>query len=527
MKQKFKQIIGDSFYQLIFVYTILIFLLSLNFFWKYTFHFEIFALILGAFGYFIINKKKDSEKEEKVSNKKLHYFILGLAIILILLFRIIPYIGNPTALGYDSGIYKYGIESFNANGFGVDAWVLGSLTPGFLYLMKALGSIFSVPSILTWIFILFNLLLGFSIYSFCKEYFNKRVALISLLVYAVSVIQFKVFTYMYYKNIIALSLMLWSLYFLKREGKYSRVLFIIFGALTGAMHRPTFFIFGLSYLAFTIWHHKQWKTNLVNGLSIIGLTSIFYIGFFKSSILPLISPVAQSFVSPGTSPGTFINFFTYQFSTLIYLPFALIGFVYLLKTKKFNMIFFWTIITAMIVYFQFFFFNRFIIHLDIALIILSGVGFSLVIEKKRKFGISLLILMLFSAGFVTFNEAKNTTPLIDDIELQEIEGLQNIPENAFVMATSSIYSPYVLGYSGRKTIAPGLFDYNQHNEQEWINFWTSQDLSEIKGFLDTYEKPLYVHIGKKQRNNLAQFNESDCFEIFSQNDNNFVYEYVC
>lgn len=179
----------------------------------------------------------------------------------------------------------------------------------------------------------------------------------------------------------------------------------------------------------------------------------------------------------------------------------------------------------MIVYFQFFFFNRFIIHLDIALIILASLGFSLIIENKKKLGIIILVAMLFSAGFIALNESRTAQPLITENELQTIEYLQNTEENSFVMATSSIYSPWVLGYSNRKTIAPGLFDYNKHNEQEWINFWTTDNQEEIKNFMDAYEKPLYVFIGQKQKNTLEQF--QSCFEVYHQNLNNKVYKYIC
>ena len=409
------------------------------------------------------------------------------------------------------------------------------MTPGFLYLTKTLTLIFSSQTTLTYGFIFFNLILGLSIYFVTKEYFGKQTGLIAFLLYAISIIQFRVFTFMYYKNIIGLSLALWAIYFLKKDKKY---LFILFGALTGAFHRPTFYIFGLSYLLYVFigplatkphkYNYKILIDNIFRGIMILVLTSIFYFGFFRQAILPLISPVLQSFVQTGTSPGTFINFFTYQFSTLAYLPFAILGFFALFKQKKFNMIFFWSLVCAIIVYFQFFFFNRFIIMLDIGLIILSAVGFSIIIKNKKILGTTILIVMLVSAGFVAYNQANESRPLIDENELSVIEKLNDVEENAFVMSTSSIYSPWILGYSNRKTIAPGLFDYNQHGEDEWINmFWTTNNINDVKSFLDVYEKPLYIHIGQKQSDNLAQFSNSNCFSAYHQNLNNKIYKYVC
>lgn len=515
-----KQIIKNSFWQLLVIYVIIVLLISLNLFWKYSLQMSIFALILAVLGICIISKEKLPKKQ---NNKNLHIGLLILAIFLIIGFRIIPYLSNSIPLGYDAGIYKYGIESFDSQGFGIADWAKGAFSPGFLYLTKGLMFLFSSQTILTTIFILFNLILGLSIYFATKEYFNKQTALIALFLYAVSIIQFKVFSYLYYKNIIALSLMLWSLYFLKKDKK---IPFIIFGALTGAMHLPTFYIFGLSYIFFSIKDYKKYKTNIINGLWILGLTAISYIGFFKQAILPLINPVLESFVETGTAPGTFINFFTYQFATLAYLPFAILGFFALAKKRQFNMLFFWTLITAIIVYFQFFFFNRFIIHLDIALIILSALGFSLIIENKKKLGIIILIAMLFSAGFVTLNEARNAKPFIEKEELFAIESLNSIESDAFVMATHSYYSPWVLGYSNRKTIAPGLFDYNKWNIEEWKVFWTTGDLNITKQLLSKYEKPLYLFIGKYQKTDIEKLN-NNCFDKIIDKGGAKVYKYLC
>jgi hypothetical protein len=507
-----KSILKNSFYQLIGIYSIIILFISLGLFWKYSLQFHILAIVVALLGITITKVKL---KEDKV---KYFYYFFGIAILFILFTRIYTLQGIP--LGYDAGIYKYAIENFKF--FQTESWLKSSLTPGFFYLTFLLKQFFSSNTIITYIFIAFNVILGISIYFVTKEYFNKKAGIIALLLYSLSIIQFKVFTYLYYKNILGLITLLWSLYFLRKE---KRISFIIFSVLTGILHRPTFFIFGLSYLGYSILNYKDIKKHIINGISILFFTSIFYIGYFKESILPLISPVAKSFIETGTASGTFINFFTYQYSVLAYLPLAILGFFYLIKRKDYNMFFFWSIITFAIVYFQFFFFNRFIIMLDIALIILAGAGFSILISKHKNLGISILIILLFSLAFVTINESLNTQPLISDKELETIQYLQNTEENAYVMSTLSLYSPYILGYSNRNTIAPGLFQYNQHKEQEWQEFWTTNDINQIKQFLDKYDKPLYIFIGEKQLNNLKQFDS--CFEIYYEKEKNEIYKYTC
>ena len=515
MKNSIKEIVGKSFYQLLLVYSALILAISLNLFWKYTYHFELFALIIAILGTFEIRRLNT-----KSIDKRLLYSLFIFAIVLILLTRIIPYLDNNIPIGYDAGIYKYGIESFAKDFFNADSWVKGALEPGFLYLTTLLKLLFNTQTILISFFILCNVLLGFSIYKAAKEYFNETSAIIALMLYSVSSIQYLVFTYLYYKNILGLSFMLFAFYFLKRE---DNLRFIIFGILTGIIHRPTFYLFGLSYLTYTIYDYNNIKQNIKNGISILIFTAIFYIGFFKESILPLIKPVAESFISPGSSAGTFINFFTYQYSTLAYLAFSILGFFYLIQFNKFNILTFYTGITAIIVYFQLFFFNRFIIHLDIALIILAGAGFNQIIT--RKLGFLITLILLFSAGFVTINHAISTNSLINQNELETIVHVSTLEKDAYIMTTNSIYSPWVLGYSTRKTIAPGLFNYNLHNKEEWTEFWTADNQTKLNEFMDKYEQPLYIFIGEQQKDNLKQFD--NCMLPVYEKESNVIYRYIC
>ena len=163
--------------------------------------------------------------------------------------------------------------------------------------------------------------------------------------------------------------------------------------------------------------------------------------------------------------------------------------------------------------------------LDIGLIIAAAIGFALLIQNKKRLGAIVTVVLLLSAGILTVQESLNATPLISEGELETIQHLHNTEENAYVMSTTSLYSPYVLGYSERKTIAPGLFAANKHEQPEWETFWTTKDIKEIKSFLDEYEKPLYIFMGKQQPDNLKQFDQ--CFTTYYNQDNNKIYKYTC
>jgi hypothetical protein len=552
IKHGAKSIFGSTFWQLTTVYTALVVLISFSLFWKYTFHFEIFAVIIAVIGAFALYHYEVDEKEKL--NKKLHYLLFVLGIILIIVFRLIPYLNNDILLGYDAGIYKYGLESFSSRGFSMDSWAKGAMSPGFLYLLVPFLKIgISSEFLLKWVYIFFCALLGFSIYLAGKAYFGKRTAVIALLLFAVSSIQFKVFTYLYYKNVIALACVFFALYFLekykisdnnhynetgnwiKKDGEkskiigrdggwnWNRILFIVFGVLVGVMHLPTFFIFGIAYILFILNNRKSFGRKFFDGFLILALSLLLYVGFWNEAILPLIMPVVGSFVEPGTAPGTFISFFVYQFSTLYILPFAILGFMHLFWQKKFNMLFFLAFVTGVIVYFQFFFFNRFIIHLDVFLIVLAASAFSLMIANGKKLGTAILILMIVSSGYVTLRDALDAKSLISKESLDLIKKIDSKTEgDAMIIVVSSEYSPWVLGYSNRRTIAPGLFSENKWSQLEWEAFWNSQSEEEIKALMAVYPegKPMYLFIGTKSFNNA-------CFSEFLSNGSSKLLRYGC
>lgn len=515
----------DSFWQLAVLYTILVALISVNLFWKYSIHFEILAFLLAWLGIFSVNKM------EKNLNKNLHIFIFVLAIFLIIFFRVTPYLQNNIPLGYDAGLYRYGIE----NGLEYkDGWILdGGMEPGFLYLMEIFKIFFSVDTILIGVFIAFNVLLGVAIWFYTREEYGNLPAALAVLVYSISAVQFKVFGLMYYKNVVGLCIVFFAMLFLKKyegwERKRYLVAFIALAGFLGAVHRPTFYIFGISYFLYAFIRPYKWETkeyrkyemkrNVLYGVIILGIALTFYLGGFMSAITTMFSPVLRGFTSPGESPGTFITFFSYQFVVLTYLPFALIGLFYSVKKKNFNVITMWAILSLIIVYFQFFFFNRFIIHLDIALIVFSGVGFSILIKEKKAVGIGIAIIMLASLVVVNYSEAQNAKPLINQSELNLIQGLGN-RINGSLMVISSEYSPWVIGYSeleGKNIIAPGMFDTNVWDKNEWKIFWDGKN---VEILMDDYPGDVYLFAGTKEFNN-------SCFSEYISEKGGKVYKYVC
>ena len=508
-----KEILKTSFMQLLIIYTILVFLISFGIFKKFVIHFEIFALIIAILAVISIDK----EKSIKISK----YWLI-LAFFLIFLFRIIPYVSNSVPLGYDPGLYNYIMQNSSVN----DKWVVQGMEPG-LFIITDFLKLFgvSVNSLLTYGLIFFELLLGLAIFFTAKKFFNKIVGIIATLLYAVSATQFMAFAYNYYKQIVGMILMLVSFYLVKlKDEKQSKLLYVLFVAsasFLGAVHKPTFLIFGLTFLTYTIYiSFKEKKINLENivlGILILALTLLFYISRIKEAIIFFIIPT----ITASIGAGTFIDFATYQLISLAYLPFALFGFFFVAKKKNFNILFFYFIVNGAIVVFKLIFFYRYIISLDIAMIIMAAYGLYLLLQNKR-LGVIIAILLIASSAYIVFIQAKNSRPLINEEELEIIKSLNTTEPNAFVMSTDGYYSPWLL-YSQRKVIAPGMFDYDNWTRDEWDLFWNNINVSIL---MNRYEKPVYVFVGRNQPIKNEIF-DNNCFVKLISSNGTFVYKWHC
>lgn len=511
-----KRILRVSFLQLLVIYTVLVFLASSGTISKYILHFEIFAIILAVFGALSLEKKNEI---------KIPSILLILPFVILLVFRLLPYLNNNIPLGYDPGIYKYIMETYMQHlpdlpGENIDFWVRSGFEPGLFVITDMLYLIgFDTPAILIWAFIFFELLLGLGIYVAAGKFFGKNVGFLSLLIYSISIIQFKVFWYMYYKNVVALFVMLIALYFLKSRNYLP---FILTAAFIGALHRPTFLIFGFIYLAYIAANRKELVKNTLAGAAILALMLTFFVPNIREAIMDKIEPI----LTANIGAGTFISLFVYQFSSLPYLPFALLGFFILAKKRDFNLFFLWFLITGIIVYFKLIFFNRFIIHLDVAMIILAAYGLYQLLEFDKRTGAAIGLILLLSSMLVMNQNMDGAKPLISGKELDIIKQFNHVESDAYIMSTSSYYSPWILGYSGRRTIAPGLFDYNMWGVDDWNTFWATGEKDKAINMLNFYEKPLYIYLGKESRINETKFN-NECFDKIFQEYRVRIYKVIC
>lgn len=519
-----------TYLQLYVVLLIIVLLINLDIMWKYILHLGGLAIIIGIIGAFVLKKTKE-EKSILNFNKILVIFLVIFSLGLI--FRLVPYFSNQIPLGYDPGIYKYIIEEYgrhlpNIPETELASWITFLYEPGlfvFTDLLKIIG--ISTQQILTYLFVIFCTIVSMPIYLVTKKYFNRDIAILAAFFYLFSLAQLQTFWFMYYKNIIAIFFLLIGLYFI--DDKRIVPLFLTITAI-GFFHRPTFLLFTLIFVIYTIVNIKDKKLFFRNCLtfliSCLALIPIYYYRFSDA----IVGLATESFSQPGS--GTFLNTSQFQFVTLIYLPLAIVGLFYLIKRKEYKSpLLIWFAVNLAIVLFKLVFYNRFLIFFDIILIILASAGlyYSILrndsLNKWLKIGIISLIVL--TSLFNSYQFVSNTRPLITDSQLSVIEWMNNTEDNASLLATSNYYSPWVLGYSGRNVIVPGLFDTDKWNKDQWQEFWSTNNTTYVKEMLSVYPKPLYIHITENQEGiNRDKFSDS-CFEEVLNANETIIYRYRC
>lgn len=504
MKEKIARVIELSFFQLIMLFLLLVLLKELHIF-SLDISYQLLAYLLALFALPILLRFKPAE--ERMSSGV--WIILMAVFLFALSVRLLPYIHSQVPLGYDAGIYKYIFEVY-ANALPqipestLPMWVREMTPQGLPVLADVLHTVAgaNATQLLHYLFPVLGAFLVFPVFILTRSFFSQRTALIASVLYAVSYTQFTFFTMLYFRQVLGLIFLLFAIYALHKK-KYI-LLALMFAAL-GVFHRPEFLLLALILIPYLI-IKRDWRVLY----SVAGTTTLiapFWLPRLDINlgILQGAFATAVTNIQTGTAAGAgaFPGFGIYQEMSLAYLPFALIGAIYLILKKSWNNLLFYFVINLAIVIFPLFFFNRYIVSLDIAMVILAAVGINVtLLQRQRNLRLvgaaAVGIAIIVASGVPTVIQANSGQPLISDEQLQVIEWMaENTERDAYIL-TSNYDAAWVLGWSNRKVIAPGLFHWNRHNKQEWSGFFETEDLIKVKQFLDRYQGTIYIYRSRNE-----------------------------
>jgi len=449
--------------------------------------------------------------------------VLLLALVFALSIRLVSNFQASVPLGYDPGLYKYAASLYTDNlpqipEATLPLWIKRSFPQGLPLTLDSLYLFAGEAAIqpLSYFFPFLATFLILPLFMLTKNLFNQRIGLLACLLYAVSYTQYAASTYFYYKQVLAMIFLLLALHAVQRR-KY--LLLCLLYAAVGIYHIPMFILFSLILVP---WFLLRRDWNIV--LSAAG-TALLLLPFWLPRIdaywevarFAAATIVQNTETGAASGGGAFFGLGDYGRVALPYLPFAVIGGLYLMRRRNWNSVFFYSVLNVALVVIPVFFFKRLIISLDIALVILAAVGISFTLTQwaslSKKVAAVFLILLVVSAGAYTVQEAKEEQPFLNRQELEAIEWLAaNSEEDAYIVATT-YDGPWVLGWSERKVLAPGLFQWDTHNREQWADFISAADLETTVAFFEGYEGPIYIYYSRHEGSHmvLEKF-ENDAFE---------------
>lgn len=455
----------------------------------------------------------------------LSVFLIGLGL------RIVPYLDWSIPLGYDAGFYRYGFQTYwsslprVAEG-GLPAWFRRMHPSGLFLLMDAIRAVtgVSVDTVLRWMFAFFSAFVVFPVYSASKLFFGKEAGLFSSVIYVLSFTQFHAFEMMYYKNVLALILLLLVVYTVWR-GSY--VAFALLLAGVAAFHRPELLLLALSVGAYFVLSSlggaelglsSRQRGVLISSIAATLLVLPLWlprIELYIDVLMSVFSSTSNTIMTgEAGAGGTFFGISQYLEIAGGYLPFAILGLAIHLrcsfgKREGIDLLAILTLVTAVIVFGRLFFWKRFIVDFDILFIVFAGYGAMAVIKNYRKeVGVVILGLAVLAVGIPTLNASVKAKPLINQEELETVEWIgENTPSEAVVFGTS-YDAPWVIGWSNRTALAPGLFGYNRKGEEEWKRFLSSENPEFAYEFLKPYGNVIYVYHSGHDLLNRDKFRES-------------------
>lgn len=461
-------------------------------------------------------------------------FLVVIALAILVGIRFWSYFSAAMPLGYDPGMYRAFFLSLQnqlpyIHLSQLPLWIQSTYEPlsGILYIVTH-NIIWLSPdmALLRWVGIL-HILISLFMYLLLRKY-STITALLGVLLYLSSVIQYQVFWRWYLKQMLGVLFILTAYYLI--EKKSYRLLIPILTALF-TVNRAGWLFFLLSYLLYklVVWikHTSRTWNDVWSLLIAAGLSVVVYRPLMRIQIFDFFSPMfGQAFL--GEASGTFFDKSTYMIYNIILIALSIFWCIVWWSRsfiKKIPLELIGFAIGILWVWFQLFFYNRMLWYFDIFVIILAAYGLSFLLLHSKKIwkllGIWLYILQLV---FFIFYVQRTSFPLMIAKEFKTIQEIPRfIKTDAKIMVTGRKYSSFLMWYASRRIIAPWLFDRDPWTATEWNTRHLSDGLKKCQmlNMLKEKERPSYLWIGSLQP--FEQLSGADCLQQLRWDDSYWFY----
>lgn len=436
-------------------------------------------------------------------------------------YRLRYFLGSEIPLGYDPGMYKWIFTSYMHILWNFDF----SQLPGrvrhepllwtIMAMLWKLGANFDWR-LTRWIGII-NLIPWILIFLLLRKE-HKWMGALAAWLYWVSIVGYQVFWWWYFKQVIAVNLLLLILLCLQnKKFIWQWILFFLLVIL----HKHTALYTWAILFGYTILDRysskkiprKQIWIWLVAG--IFGL--IVYIPIWNQ-IMPEAIKAAGTVVASKTDWDFLTRVLYLRFERLILL-FSGVWIIWRRTKKKFNMLDIGYLIWVIWLVLGIVNYNRTIVFFDLFVVMMAAYGLWNIYLRNKKFWLFLLGLVALTTGInYLLHVTTNADPLISYEEFSSIKNLAFKTEpNAIIINSHKNYTPWIMGWSQRDYINPGMADLDKRNHDERIKRWENDWAYKCQILENSYKKlnrPIYLWLGEQQmKENITNGN---CFSLYQQ-----------
>lgn len=399
---------------------------------------------------------------------------------------------GPAAFGYDTGIYRHVIAGYYERLH--DTTLVPFGFTAYSNFLKFLGE--STDNILVSWYIFISVFLFFVFYLFVKTYTNTATALLAVFLFSLSIVQYELYWWFYYRNFLAFGLFFVTLILLH----YRSYLAILPLIALGTVHVLTLLPIGVTMMLLVFFEKETRKYYFLTGAA--ALSGVLLLNY--KELLSYVPQIQQthgqvSNLDPGQSEfsGQFLDLSFFVKHTLLYGVFGLLGFFqYFKKYKTVSLLF---LVSLLPLIFQILFYRRFYIFIDVCLIFFAAVFISQLLKSQKHFVVQIAFFFFAAVGiFLSTGYIIHKQPLLTHTDLQNIMSLDTIAP-AYVMSLSSASAPWLYGFTHHAIIAPGIFEENKWNRGQWEIFWTTVNQTERHELLNQYPTPLYIFVGPAEQ----------------------------